>query len=251
MRVGEVQTLALIELDRSQQKLMIRSRRWKGEQGASGVRDRPPRPFVEGLEHLHEFGEHEIRKDELVVASEERSRPPSVPGRIARQMADEDVRVAERPHRRASARLPQVSALTRAHEVTLLPGGTGTLPARSRKSGTLARTARSLCTRNQTRSPALSCSFSRTDLGRVTWPFDVTVAGTSIVSSLLPSRVRIRPGIVVPSPVPSTVQSWNRESLLDSPSIDSRQRSGRSSVGRRATAWSVSAACGSAVGHTG
>src|SRR2546426_10254565 len=94
-------------------------------------------------------------------------------------MADEDVRVEERPHRRALARFRQVSVRIRDHDEPRFPGGTGTLPASSKNSDTLASTARSRCTRNRTRSPVRRPRASRTGLGNVICPFDVTVAPTS------------------------------------------------------------------------
>src|SRR5947199_6144382 len=60
--------------------------------------------------------------------------------------------------------------------------GTLMVPARARKSGVRARRARLPSTRNTTSSPSLIPSASRTALGTVTWPFDVTFAAASTLA---------------------------------------------------------------------
>lgn len=130
VRIGEVEALTLVELDRTQQEL-------RSEAATEGI----------GLSRG-----------------------------VAGEVPDKDVRIEEALSSTSSPRFLQVSARMRDHDAPRLAGGTGTLPASFKKSGTLARTARPLCTRNRTRSPALSWRDSRTDFGSVTCPFEVTVA---------------------------------------------------------------------------
>src|SRR5205823_14516347 len=127
-----------------------------------------PRTLVIGLQDIHELGQDQVREDQFVLSCEECSRSACLTGGITRQVADEDVGIQQRSHRRPAARFRHVSARTRDHEAPRFPDGTGTLPASSRKSGTFARTALPSRTRNKTRSPALSWSDYRTDFGSVT-----------------------------------------------------------------------------------
>src|SRR5437773_4876145 len=106
-------------------------------------------------------------------------------------MADEDIRIEKRSHFRAVARRRQVLALIAGQAVPFLSGEILTLPARSRKSSTFARTARPSRTRNSTRSPSLRPSASRTDFGSVICPLEVKVAGTSIKPPYYLPPVRI------------------------------------------------------------
>src|SRR5207237_3768031 len=133
-----------------------RSNGRESEQAPNGLSDLIPRPPVVGVEDVDELSRDQIRKDQVVVAREERRRPACLGGRLTGQMANEDIRIEQCPHRRAAARFCQVSARMRDHEAPRLPAGRGTLPANSRKSGTFANTARPFRTRNRTRSPALS-----------------------------------------------------------------------------------------------
>ena len=79
-----------------------------------------------------------------------------------------------------AARAVRVRRITSSQATFRFAAGTGIEPARSRKSGVLANTARLPSTRNTTSSPSLMPSASRTAFGTVTCPFDVTFAAASI-----------------------------------------------------------------------
>src|ERR1700756_3361322 len=108
-------------------------------------------------------------------------------------MTDQDIGVDERAQRLSAARSDLARRITSSHAPLLLAAGTRIVLARERKSGVRAITARLPSTRKMTSSPTFRPSASRTALGTVTCPFDVTLAAASMRHPYLSARVRISP----------------------------------------------------------
>src|ERR1700756_687540 len=106
-------------------------------------------------------------------------------------MTDQDIGVDERAQRLSAARSDLARRITSSHAPLLLAAGTRIVLARERKSGVRASTARLPSTRKMTSSPTFRPSASRTALGIVTCPFDVTLAAASMTYPYLSARVRI------------------------------------------------------------
>src|ERR1700694_5671219 len=106
-------------------------------------------------------------------------------------MTDQDIGVDERAQCLSAARSDLVRRITSSHATLRLAAGTRIVVARERKSGVRASTARLPSTRKMTSSPSFRPSASRTALGTVTCPFDVSLAAASMASPYLSVRVRI------------------------------------------------------------
>src|SRR5277367_5533227 len=109
-------------------------------------------------------------------------------------MADQHVGVEELSQRRRPTRASRVWRRTSSHGVPRFPAGTATLPARSRRSGVFATTARERSTLNRSSSPSCNPSASRTLFGIVTCPFEVILALESIKAPYRVREVRIAHG---------------------------------------------------------
>ena len=174
--LSEIKPRGFVQLHGSKKHRLI-------DDGDPGVgKERPARlrnpragEAVDRVEHVDDLGQNQIGQEDLMPGSKERRGPPGLGRRVAGDMPDEDVRVDEDPHgffprilrSRDPACLRHACARTLGHAMPVLPGGGGMVPARSRKSGTFASTARSSWTRNSTRSPDFRPRASRTDFGSV------------------------------------------------------------------------------------
>src|SRR6202020_29427 len=195
--LGEVQTIELVDLKRSKKHRGInRLDRTQPDRRPHQVGDARSLDFVERLQDIDAFREHEICQQEVILTPKSSRGSRSHLRRVAGQVADHDVRIDERCQRCRPARAARVRLRTSSHGVPCLPAGTATVPASSKKSGVFAITARERSTRNSTSSPSWRASDSRTLRGIVSWPLDVILALASIriVSLLSDERKDIAAG---------------------------------------------------------
>ena len=187
--IGEVEAVHLVQLDGAiEQRAVHHADGAEREYGPQRLGDLEAGGLVEGLQHVGDLGKDQIRQQQLVrLARDSESPEPGLLGRLAGEMADQDVRIDESRHRRAAALVRRASRSTSSQGVPRFAAGTLTEPASWMRSGLRAMIARSPSTLKRTSSPSLMASASRTARGIVSWPFELTRADTSIRDSLLPS----------------------------------------------------------------
>ncbi|MEZ5309678.1 MAG: hypothetical protein R2735_03625 [Microthrixaceae bacterium] len=93
------------------------------------------RCLVEGLEHVDRLGDDQVRQVQLASIGQVGRRSRRHVRWVARQVPDEDVRVDERAHRTAAARLARVERMTSSQAMLRFAAGTPMEPARDRNSG--------------------------------------------------------------------------------------------------------------------
>ena len=166
--LGEVEAVGLMDLQRSQQRGRIDGDdRGEGDRGAHQLGGAGGLQPVHGLEHVDAFGEHQVGQQQPLAASQGRGGARGQVRWIAGEVADQDVGIQEGGQARRPTRARLAWPMISSQGVPRLPAGTGTEPARSRKSGVFATTARERSTLNSTSSPSFSSSASRTAFGIV------------------------------------------------------------------------------------
>ena len=129
-----------------------------------------PRHLIKRLQDVHALGEDQIDEQEPLTRSQQRRRTPGHVRRIAREMADEHVRVDKRGQRRRSARSLRVRRRTSSQGVPRLLGRHRHASGEREEVRRLRHQRPERSTRNTNSSPSCRSNASRTLAGIVTCP---------------------------------------------------------------------------------
>jgi len=179
--LGEVEAIYFVDLECAQKQSRVhRDDAGESEGSSHEFRDAGALDLIEGLQDIDAFGEDKVGQQQRTAVGQNRGRARGELRRVARQVTDDYVGVDEGAQCCRLARSARVLRSTSSQDVPRLAAGTATVPASARKSGVLATTARERSTRKSSSSPSRRSSASRTLLGIVTCPLDVTRAVLSI-----------------------------------------------------------------------
>src|SRR5215472_1773819 len=158
VRVGEVEASQIQIETTSDHTFMLQTYGGHAQNGTHELDYLASRLTIWALQNADAFGHMKVEQEQLIGCglAYASSRPSRLASRVSREVADKDAGVEKNRHRAAAARCSRARRRIVPQEAPLSPAGTGTLPARSKKSGKRLTTTR----RPEAGSSITSSSFS-------------------------------------------------------------------------------------------